>query len=64
MINAGTPSPEPVHTPPPAAPQSMPTGQLVQDYRDLLWIQARKPDAARALRIDRLEEEILRRMAW
>jgi hypothetical protein len=45
--------------------QSMPTGQLVQEQREvLLALGADRTNAELSRRADFLEEEILRRMAW
>lgn len=46
--------------------QKAPSGQLFQDYRDMILQQARNDehDSALGVKIDMYEEEILRRMAW
>lgn len=45
--------------------QSIPTGQLVQEFRDLMVAFAKDTtDAAMSRRLDAYQEEILRRMAW
>jgi len=44
-------------------PQTMPTGLLMQEFRDLL-LRLDTEDAAAVRRADVLEAEILRRMAW
>lgn len=45
--------------------QGTPTGQLVQEYREtLLALGSDRMNAALSRRVDLLEQEILRRMAW
>lgn len=46
-------------------PQTMPTGQLLQEYRETLLLLGRSPgDRVLSRRADALEEEVSRRMAW
>jgi hypothetical protein len=45
--------------------QSMPTGQLLNEYRDvMLALGANRNDRDLSRRADALEEEINRRVAW
>jgi hypothetical protein len=45
--------------------QDIPTGQLMQEFREVLLALGRDPlHAALSRRADALEEEVLRRMAW
>jgi hypothetical protein len=46
--------------------QKMPTGELLQDYRETLLALGRRggQDPALTRRADLLEEEVSRRMAW
>jgi hypothetical protein len=45
--------------------QTIPTGQLLTDFRDLLLKLGRDPsDKAISRQADQYEEEVLRRMAW
>jgi hypothetical protein len=45
--------------------QALPTGQLLQEYREVMLALGRNPgDASLSRRADLLEEEVSRRMAW
>jgi hypothetical protein len=45
--------------------QDIPTGQLMQEFREVLLALGRDPlHAGLSRRADVLEEEVLRRMAW
>ena len=46
--------------------QKMPTGQLLQEYRETLLALGKNGglDAALTVKSNRLEEEVSRRMAW